>query len=113
MLTHGASVQAYDAWSTVVGLRAGDRYLVVNPFFHSFGLKAGILASLIKGATIVPHAVFDVDAVMQRVAEEQRLDAPRAAHRVPVDPRPSRASPSSTSRRCGSRSPARRRCRSS
>ena len=70
MLTHGASVQAYDAWSTVVGLRPGDRYLVVNPFFHSFGLKAGILASLIKGATIIPHAVFNVDAVMQRVAEE-------------------------------------------
>ena len=41
MLTHGASVRAYDAWSTVVGLRDGDRYLVVNPFFHSFGLKAG------------------------------------------------------------------------
>jgi acyl-CoA synthetase (AMP-forming)/AMP-acid ligase II len=70
MLTHGASVQAYDAWSTVVGLRPGDRYLVVNPFFHSFGLKAGILASLIKGATIVPHAVFNVDTVMQRVADE-------------------------------------------
>ena len=70
MLTHGASVQAYDAWSTVVGLRPGDRYLVVNPFFHSFGLKAGILASVIKGATIVPHAVFNVDTVMQRVAEE-------------------------------------------
>jgi acyl-CoA synthetase (AMP-forming)/AMP-acid ligase II len=70
MLTHGASVQAYDAWSTVVGLRPGDRYLVVNPFFHAFGLKAGILASLIKGATIVPHAVFNVDTVMQRVADE-------------------------------------------
>ncbi len=70
MLTHGASVEAYDAWSTVVGLRAGDRYLVVNPFFHAFGLKAGILASLIKGATIIPHAVFDVDLVMQRVGEE-------------------------------------------
>ena len=70
MLTHGASVHAYDAWSSVVGLRAGDRYLVVNPFFHAFGLKAGILASLIKGATIVPHAVFDVDTVMQRVADE-------------------------------------------
>ena len=70
MLTHGASVQAYDAWSTVVGLRPGDRYLVVNPFFHAFGLKAGILASLIKGATIIPHAVFNVDTVMERVAEE-------------------------------------------
>ena len=71
MLTHGASVAAYDAWTTVVGLRHGDRYLIVNPFFHTFGLKAGILACLIKGATIVPHAVFDVDSVMQRVVDER------------------------------------------
>ena len=71
MLTHGASVRAYDAWATVVGLRSGDRYLIVNPFFHTFGLKAGILASLIAGATIVPHAVFDVDTVMQRVVDER------------------------------------------
>jgi acyl-CoA synthetase (AMP-forming)/AMP-acid ligase II len=71
MLTHRATVRAYDAWSTVVGLRAGDRYLVVNPFFHSFGLNAGIVAALVKGATVIPHAVFDVDAVMKRAAEEQ------------------------------------------
>ena len=71
MLTHGASVAAYDAWTTVVGLRHGDRYLIVNPFFHTFGLKAGILACLITGATIVPHAVFDVDSVMQRVVDER------------------------------------------
>ncbi len=71
MLTHSASIRAYHAWSDVVGLREGDRYLIVNPFFHSFGLKAGILASILTGATIVPHAVFDVDTVMQRVAEEK------------------------------------------
>jgi acyl-CoA synthetase (AMP-forming)/AMP-acid ligase II len=71
MLMHEASIRAYDAWSTVVGLREGDRYLIVNPFFHAFGLKAGILASLVKGATIVPHAVFDVPAVMRRVVEER------------------------------------------
>jgi acyl-CoA synthetase (AMP-forming)/AMP-acid ligase II len=71
MLAHGPTVRAYTAWSDVVGLREGDRYLVVNPFFHSFGLNAGILASLLKGATIIPHAVFDVDAVMQRAAEER------------------------------------------
>ena len=65
-------MQAYDAWADVVGLRAGDRYLIVNPFFHSFGLKAGHpRRACITGATIVPHAVFDVDAVMQRVAEER------------------------------------------
>jgi acyl-CoA synthetase (AMP-forming)/AMP-acid ligase II len=71
MLTHHATVQAYDAWSSVVGLRETDRYLIVNPFFHSFGLNAGIVACLITGATIVPHAVFDVDKVMTRAAEEQ------------------------------------------
>ncbi len=51
-------------------MRAGDRYLVVNPFFHSFGLNAGIVACLIKGSTIIPHPVFDVDAVMTRAAQE-------------------------------------------
>jgi len=71
MLFHSASIRAYDAWSTVVGLREGDRYLIINPFFHAFGLKAGILAALIKGATIVPHPVFDVPSVMRRVAEER------------------------------------------
>jgi acyl-CoA synthetase (AMP-forming)/AMP-acid ligase II len=71
MLVHEASIRAYDAWSTVVGLRAEDRYLIVNPFFHAFGLKAGILACLVKGATIVPHPVFDVPAVMRRVVEER------------------------------------------
>ena len=40
--------------ATEVGLREGDRYLIVNPFFHCFGLKAGIVACLIKGVTIVP-----------------------------------------------------------
>jgi HIP---CoA ligase len=67
MLRHGASVRAYTAWAGVVGLGADDRYLIVNPFFHTFGLNAGIVACLITGATIVPHAVFDVPAVMARV----------------------------------------------
>jgi acyl-CoA synthetase (AMP-forming)/AMP-acid ligase II len=70
MLAHGATVRAYHAWSEVVGLREGDRYLIVNPFFHAFGLKAGILACVLRGSTIIPHAVFDVDTVMARAAEE-------------------------------------------
>ena len=88
MLTHAATVRAYDAWSTVVGLREGDRYLIVNPFFHSFGLNAGIVACIVKGATIIPHAVFDVDAVMKRAAEEQVSMLPGPADDLPVDPRP-------------------------
>ena len=55
MLRHAPAIRAYDAWSDVVGLRRGDRYLIINPFFHAFGYKAGILACLIRGATIVPQ----------------------------------------------------------
>jgi HIP---CoA ligase len=71
VLGHGASVQTYIAWSELVGLRRGDRYLVVYPFFHTAGLKSGILACVLRGATIVPQAVFDVLPVMRRVAEER------------------------------------------
>jgi len=87
MLRHGATVRAYDAWSTVVGLREGDRYLIINPFFHAFGLKAGILASLIKGATIIPHPVFDVPSVMQRVTDEKvtMLPGPPAIYQTILD----------------------------
>jgi acyl-CoA synthetase (AMP-forming)/AMP-acid ligase II len=78
MLGHEASVRAYTAWSDVVGLQAGDRYLIVNPFFHAFGLKAGILACLLKGSTMVPHPVFDVPSVMRRVDEERITMLPGA-----------------------------------
>jgi acyl-CoA synthetase (AMP-forming)/AMP-acid ligase II len=80
-------VRAYDAWATEVGLREGDRYLIVNPFFHCFGLKAGILACLIKGATIVPHPVFDVPSVMRRVDAERitMLPGPPAVYQTILD----------------------------
>ena len=78
MLFHAASIRAFTAWCDIVGLRTGDRYLVVSPFFHTFGVKAGILASLLAGATIIPHPVFDVPAVMRRVAEERVTVLPGA-----------------------------------
>ncbi len=68
---HGQNLRAFESWSELVGLREGDRYLVVNPFFHSFGYKAGLLASLMRGATLLPHAVFDVPAVLERVGRER------------------------------------------
>jgi acyl-CoA synthetase (AMP-forming)/AMP-acid ligase II len=70
MLTHGASIRTYIGWSNRVGLQKSDRYLVVYPFFHTGGLKSGALACLLTGATVVPHAVFDVPSVMRRVVEE-------------------------------------------
>jgi HIP---CoA ligase len=71
VLTHGASTRTYVAWSDTVGLRHGDRYLVVYPFFHCAGLKSAVLACVLTGATIVPCPVFDVATVMSLVARER------------------------------------------
>ena len=71
MCTHAQALRAYSDWADVVGLRAGDRYLIVNPFFHAFGYKAGIVASLVTGATMLPHAVFDAAAVFERIPADR------------------------------------------
>jgi acyl-CoA synthetase (AMP-forming)/AMP-acid ligase II len=71
MTTHGQNLRAFRAWSEVIGLRPGDRYLIVNPFFHAFGYKAGWLSCLQCGATALPHAVFDVPPVLERIARER------------------------------------------
>ena len=70
MTEHSQNLRTFDAWSSIVGLRQGDRYLVVNPFSHSFGYKAGWLSCLMKGATAMPQAVFDVPVVLERIAAE-------------------------------------------
>lgn len=69
--THSQNIRAFTSWTEVVGLRAGDRYLIVNPFFHAFGYKAGWLACLLRGATILPHLVFDAGQVLKRIAADQ------------------------------------------
>jgi HIP---CoA ligase len=69
--THAQTLRTFGTWSSIVGLAATDRYLVVNPFFHTFGYKAGILACLMAGATVVPEPVFDAAAVMKRIPAER------------------------------------------
>ncbi|CAM5264212.1 hypothetical protein STANM309S_03599 [Streptomyces tanashiensis] len=75
---------------------------MVNPFFHTFGYKAGILACLMRGAVIVPQSVFTVDTVLANIAAERITVLPRPAHPPPVPPGPpgpprARASPPSGS----------------
>ena len=69
--THAQSLRTFGTWASIVGLEAGDRYLIVNPFFHTFGYKAGFLACLMAGATVVPEPVFDAGAVLRRIEEER------------------------------------------
>ena len=70
MLRHRAMVGTTRDWTHNVGLRPGDRYLIVSPFFHISGHKTGVLAALTAGATIYPQPVFDPVVVMQRVQDE-------------------------------------------
>jgi acyl-CoA synthetase (AMP-forming)/AMP-acid ligase II len=76
--THGQTLRAFSTWADLAGLRAGDRYLIVNPFTHSFGYKAGILTCLMRGATILPQPVFDVDAVLAKIQSERVTVLPGA-----------------------------------
>lgn len=71
MVTHGQTLRTFATWAAVTGLRHGDRYLIVNPFSHTFGYKAGVLACLMAGATMVTEPVFDVEALMRRIGEER------------------------------------------
>ncbi|HEV2373159.1 MAG TPA: AMP-binding protein [Streptosporangiaceae bacterium] len=72
MSTHAQALSVARAWAECGGLASDDRYLVVNPFFHSFGYKAGILACLVSGAALVPMPVFDAEQAM-RVIETERI----------------------------------------
>jgi HIP---CoA ligase len=71
VMTHGQTLRAYLDWCDWADLRPRDRYLIVNPFFHIFGYKAGCLASLMRGATIYPVAVFDPAVVLELVEREK------------------------------------------
>ncbi|GHG81068.1 FadD3 family acyl-CoA ligase [Streptomyces griseocarneus] len=71
VITHAQTLRAFGDWSTLAGLREGDRYLIVNPFFHTFGYKAGVIASLMRGATMVPQAVFTPEAALATVVAER------------------------------------------
>lgn len=71
MSTHAQNLRVFRAWSSLVGLRETDRYLIVLPFFHSFGYKAGWLSALMCGSTSFPEPVFDVDTVLERIQRDR------------------------------------------
>ncbi|MGZ8819336.1 MAG: FadD3 family acyl-CoA ligase, partial [Mycobacterium sp.] len=78
LCAHRQSLDAPAAWAACGQLTSADRYLCINPFFHNFGYKAGILACLQTGATLIPQLTFDAEKAMAAVAE----------HRITVLPGP-------------------------
>ncbi|HET6501474.1 MAG TPA: FadD3 family acyl-CoA ligase [Amycolatopsis sp.] len=86
---HRQSLAVAAAWAGCGQVTADDRYLVINPFFHSFGYKAGILVCLLTGATLLPQAVFDVPTTTELI-ERERVSvlpgAPTIFHSLLAEP---------------------------
>lgn len=78
MSAHRQTIGVARAWAELGGVRQDDRYLVVNPFFHSFGYKIGIVVGLLTGATLYPVATFDLYAVMELIETERITVLPGA-----------------------------------
>lgn len=68
---HGQNIEAFTRFADILGIDEHDRYLIINPFFHSFGYKAGWLSCLIKGAAVYPQLTFDVDQVLAKIARDK------------------------------------------
>lgn len=71
LMTHGRIIPQVGVWIGNTGLGAGERYLIANPFFHSFGMKVGWVACLIAGAVMVPMPQFDSAEAARLIAQER------------------------------------------
>jgi acyl-CoA synthetase (AMP-forming)/AMP-acid ligase II len=72
LCAHRQSLSASASWAACGEITSADRYLCINPFFHNFGYKAGILACLQTGATLIPQLTFDPVQAM-RTVQDQRI----------------------------------------
>lgn len=72
LMTHGRILPQVGVWIGNTGLSEGERYLIANPFFHSFGMKVGWVACLLAGAVMVPMPQFDVAEAI-RLIEQERI----------------------------------------
>ncbi len=71
MMTYRQVIPQCGVWIHNTGLAAGERYLIVNPFFHSFGFKVGWVACLLSGAVMLPMPQFEVRAVIEAIERDK------------------------------------------
>ena len=68
---HGQNVRIGHAWIGATTLCDTDRFLLLWPFFHCAGYKAGWLAAILAGATVYPEPVLDVERLVARLVREK------------------------------------------
>ncbi|HUB38920.1 MAG TPA: AMP-binding protein [Streptosporangiaceae bacterium] len=69
--THRQTVAVAAAWADRAEVTEHDVYLIVAPFFHTFGYKAGWVVALLCGATILPQLTFDIERVVEQIERER------------------------------------------
>jgi HIP---CoA ligase len=60
-----------EAWADCAEVSADDVYMIIAPFFHTFGYKAGWVVCLLRGATMLPVITFDLDAVVDTIERDR------------------------------------------
>jgi acyl-CoA synthetase (AMP-forming)/AMP-acid ligase II len=60
-----------DAWADCAEVGVDDVYMIIAPFFHTFGYKAGWVVCLLRGATMLPMITFDLDAVVDTIERDK------------------------------------------
>lgn len=71
MSAHRQTIAVAYAWAKGAELTAEDDYAIVNPMFHGFGYKAGVIAALVAGSTIHPVPVLDTTALLELIQTEK------------------------------------------
>ncbi|MCU1646843.1 MAG: Enterobactin synthase component [Nocardia sp.] len=71
LATHRQTLEVFTRWADAVTLRPRDRYLLVNPFSHTFGYKAGIIACLLRTATMIPVERFEAEQALRLIESER------------------------------------------
>jgi HIP---CoA ligase len=71
MSTHRQTIAVAVAWAERAQVSERDVYMIIAPFFHTFGYKAGWVVALIHGVTIVPQLTFDIDQVLETIERER------------------------------------------
>jgi acyl-CoA synthetase (AMP-forming)/AMP-acid ligase II len=71
MLHQSQLLRGYWDWAEIVTLTEVDHYPIIAPFSHGFGINAGLLACVLKRATMMPIAVFVPDELMDLIERER------------------------------------------
>ncbi|WP_224763592.1 AMP-binding protein [Salinibacterium sp. ZJ70] len=69
--TQRQTISVAYAWALGAELSPSDRYAVVNPMFHGFGYKAGLITCIVAGATVYPLATLDTTGLLDLIERER------------------------------------------